>query len=141
MYDHQRALYRRDRGRAELVAAWADLVRQRRVISAQDARKLKTTSNPKGAGRGHGGISQTARDLGMKRDAVARHLTVAALSPEAKAKARKVVGMLPEPDRWKRAGQVLGNEPCLGSPVSEPVRPSDHRAIDDRQEVPVPAVR
>jgi len=74
--------------RAELVAAWAELVRQRRVISAHDGQKSKTALNPKGAGRGHGGISQTARDLGMKRQTVERHLTVVSLSPEATARWR-----------------------------------------------------
>jgi hypothetical protein len=70
--------------RDELRAAWVKLRSERGPLVAQ----LAPLKEP-GKGRGsEGGVRKTARDLEMQRDAVSRSLKVAALSPEAKAKAR-----------------------------------------------------
>jgi len=76
---HRREIDAVERG--ELIAAWDRLRSDRREVSAQLGQK------PQG-GRPSGGVSKAARDLGMTRQAVDRALKVAALSPEAKAKAR-----------------------------------------------------
>jgi len=72
---------------------WAALIEERRAQSAQLAQIEKTEPPTKRSdGRGHrkpGGVSQTARDLGMTRDDVRRAMKVGNLSPEAKEAARK----------------------------------------------------
>jgi Rod binding domain-containing protein len=58
------------------------------VISAQVGQKLKTESNPKGAGRSESGDSLAARTLGVTRQQVERSNAIAGISPEAKEAAR-----------------------------------------------------
>lgn len=78
---------------ADLIARRVEMVEARRQVeaqSAQSAQAAQIEGSKRKDGKGHrqeGGISRTARDLGMPRDKVRRSLTIAGLAPEAKAKA------------------------------------------------------
>ncbi|MBS7702665.1 tyrosine-type recombinase/integrase [Chelatococcus asaccharovorans] len=75
--------------RGELIAAWMELRQERKRTLADKARQPAALKEP-GRGRGaKGGVRQAARDLGMPERSVRRALSVAALSTEAKAAARK----------------------------------------------------
>lgn len=66
------------------MAAWVALTEERRRAEAD---KVAHLAPPAGGKQPKDkGIRKAARDLGMKRDAVARHLAVASLSPQAKAR-------------------------------------------------------
>jgi ParB-like chromosome segregation protein Spo0J len=72
--------------RDEHIAKWVELVD---LKSAQFEPKLKTATNPKGAGRHSSGINAAARELGVERNAAQRAVKVASLSDEAKEAARE----------------------------------------------------
>jgi hypothetical protein len=74
----------------EHIAEWVRLAgKNDDVISAQVGPKLKTDTNPKGAGRTEGGINVASRELGIERTAAQRATKVAGLSADAKAAARE----------------------------------------------------
>jgi hypothetical protein len=66
-----------------LIAAWDKLRVEREALKVE-----QVAPPPGGRQPTDKGVRRTARELGMTRDAVSRSLKVAALSPEAKAKAR-----------------------------------------------------
>lgn len=84
--------------RAELLDRWvklreirkeADAIQEAADHAFGSAEKLAQVAPVSKGGRNkEGGIRQAARDLGLPRDAVARAVKIAALSPEAKGAAK-----------------------------------------------------
>lgn len=70
--------------RDEHIRRYAELIEARSVISTQNAAKLKTPENPKGAGRPMGIPRQIAEETGLSVDTVRRALNPKP-APEPKA--------------------------------------------------------
>lgn len=77
--------------RDEHVSEWIQLAEKKRadLISSQVGTKLKTDSNPKGAGRNEEGVRAAARELKIDKNDAHRAVKVAGLSDEAKDAAKE----------------------------------------------------
>jgi ParB-like chromosome segregation protein Spo0J len=86
--------------RATQIAEWIRLIETK--ISAQIEPKLKTDSNPRGAGRQDGGVRAAARDLGIDRNEAQRALKIDSITSEAK-EAAEAAGLKTQSDLLKVA--------------------------------------
>jgi ParB family chromosome partitioning protein len=75
--------------RDEHVAEWIVLAEKQELISSELGTKLKSETNPRGAGRPDGGVNAAARELGIKKTDAHSAKQVAGLSDEAKAVAKE----------------------------------------------------
>lgn len=97
--------------RDEHIRRYAELLEERAVISTQNAAKLKTEENPKGAGRPTGIPRQIAQETGLSVDTVRRALNPqivpikSALEPETEVEAvtREANAIV---SAWNRARQA-----------------------------------